>query len=107
MFRGEVPMADRHPTHKLKLFRWLLPLIYVGVLGILIIGSVLGAGHTPAALQFLISVINAPCYLLEFLLPGIMVPNAVVGLIICVTFGILFFIAIGLVVDLLMNRRRS
>src|SRR6185295_16806480 len=96
----------RHPPKKLKLFRWLLPVIYVGVFVVLVGGTVLYAGHTPAGLQFLVHVLNAPCYILHFLLPHVM-PNVVVGLIVCITFGTIFFIAIGLVIDLLLSRLRS
>ena len=96
-------MADRLPTKSVRLFRWLLPVIYLGALGVLIIGNIFGAGHTPPGLQFLINVISAPCYLLKWM----PVPNAVVGLLVCVTFGTICFIAIGSVIDLLLNRIRS
>jgi len=105
MYRGEAPTDDSRPAKKLKLFRWLLPLIYVGAFGALMIGSVLYAGHTPAGLQFLIPVIAAPCYLIEFVFPRM--PNLFLKLIICVIFGTIFFIAVGLIIDLLLNRLRS
>jgi len=98
-------MDDKLPTKNLKLFRWLLPVVYLGALAALIIGNVLGAGHTPPGLQFLTLVISAPCQLIEFLLPR--VPNVFLGLIICVTFGIIFLFAIGVIIDLLLNRLRS
>jgi hypothetical protein len=98
-------MVGKSPTKNLKLFRWLLPVIYLGALAALIIGNVLGAGHTPTGLQFLIPVISAPCYVIEFLLPPI--PNVFLGLTICVTFGIVFLVAIGVIIDLLLTRLRS
>lgn len=96
-------MADRS---RIKLFRWLLAVIYLGVLAVLIIANVLGAGHTPAGVQFLIPIVFAPCYLIEFVLPHV-ASNVFVGGIVCIIFGIVFFIAIGLVIDLLLNRLRS
>lgn len=98
-------MADRPQTKGLKVFRWLLPGIYLGAFALLMIGNVLGAGHSPAGLQFLIPVIAAPCYLIEFVFPRI--SNLFLKLIICVIFGTLFFIAIGLVIDLLLSRLRQ
>jgi hypothetical protein len=95
-------MADRSPTKNVKLFRWVLPLIYLGALGVLIIGNISGAGHTPPEFDFLINVISAPCYLLTWM----PVPNSVVGLLVCPTFGTIFFFAIGWVIDLLLNRLR-
>lgn len=104
MSPGEARMGARSPNRNLRLFRWLLPVVYLGALAALIIGNVLGAGHTPAGLQFLIPVISGPCYVIEFLLPR--TSNVFLGLIICVTFGIVFLVAIGSIIDLLLNRLR-
>jgi hypothetical protein len=98
-------MADRPLTKSPRVFRWLLPGIYLGAFALLMMGNVLGAGHTPVGLQFLIPVVAAPCYLMEFLLP--LIPNVFLKVIICVIFGTIFFIAAGLLIDLLLNRLRS
>jgi hypothetical protein len=60
--RGEVPMAD-DPPQTLRIFWWLLPAIYLLAWVVLIIGSVVGAGHTPRALGFLVFFVSAPCYI--------------------------------------------
>lgn len=99
-------MADKLTTKKLKLFRWLLPVIYLGAFVVLMIANILGAGHTPAGVQFLIPVVFAPCYLIEFVLP-LVASNVFFGGIICVIFGTVFFIVLGLVFDLLLNWFRS
>ena|SRR5687767_2514783 len=97
-------MGDRHSIKKLKLFRWLLPAIYMGALSILIIGNVMGAGHTPKSLQFLIHVVSGPCYLLALVFPSNVISNVFVSLIICVSFGTITLIGIGWFIDLLLNR---
>jgi hypothetical protein len=98
-------MANRPQTKNVRVFRYLLPGIYLGAFALLMLGNVLSAGHSPAGLQFLIPVIAAPCYLIGFVLPWI--SNLFLKLIICVIFGIIFFIAIGLATDLLLSRRRQ
>jgi hypothetical protein len=91
---------------KLKLFRWLLPLIYIAALAVLMIANVSGAGHTPPAFQFLIYVINAPCYVVDLFLPRGWIPNVFLGLIICIVFGTTIWAGIGYVVDRVLQRHR-
>ena len=98
-------MTNKPQTKRVRVFRYLLPGIYFGAFAILMIANVLYAGHAPASLEFLIPVIAAPCYLIEFVFPRI--SNLFLKLIICVIFGTIFFIAIGVVIDLLLSRRRQ
>ena len=98
-------MDDRPRSEGLRVFRWLLPGIYLGAFALLMMGNFFSAGHTPAGFQFLIPVIAVPCYLID--LPLRLIPNLFLKLTICFISGTIFSIAAGLLIDLLLTRLRS
>lgn len=92
---------------KIIIFRWLFPGIYVAALLILVLGNMSGAGHTPHALQFLVYVISAPCYLFDLLLPRGWIHNLLLGLILCVVFGFLTCAFVGFLIDIALQKYRQ
>jgi hypothetical protein len=101
---GEVLMAD-DPPQTVRLFWWVMPAVYLLAWVVLMIGNVVGAGHTPQALGFLVFVVSAPCYVLDLVLPRGLLP-LIISLLAYGAFGICFWLVIGLSLDILLKRLR-
>jgi hypothetical protein len=80
--------------------------MYFLVLLLVIIGLIIGAGHTPKHFEFLSYVITAPCYLLDLVIPH--VPGGMlVTLSVCLVAGVLAYTFLGILLDLGLAKYRA
>jgi hypothetical protein len=75
-------------------------LLYVGTL-------VSGAGHTPHSFDRLVTVLIAPCYLLDFIIPKGLFQNAFLAISICALFSFLGYAVVGLLIDIALQKYRN
>jgi hypothetical protein len=87
-------------------FRFLLPAIYLLIVVVLILGLVMGAGHQPRALDFLLYVITPPCYLLELLLPHFGTRSVLINAFLCLATGIVMYTLLGILIDIGLSKYR-
>lgn len=84
---------------KIIKFWWLLPGIYLLIVTVLILGMVIGAGHTPRVLDLLFYVLIPPCFILDRLLTRAAVPNILLNSLACLAAGLLMYTTIGALID--------
>jgi glucan phosphoethanolaminetransferase (alkaline phosphatase superfamily) len=88
------------------LFRWLFPVIYLAMVLLYVSALVSGAGHTPHTFDRLVSVLIAPCYLLDLIMPKRLVQNAFLAISICAIFSFLSYAVVGWLIDIALQRYR-
>jgi hypothetical protein len=89
------------------LFRWLFPIIYLAMVLLYVAALVSGAGHTPHSLDRVVSVLMAPCYLLDLIMPKGLVQNPFLAISICGIFSFLSYAVVGLLADIALQKYRD
>lgn len=89
------------------LFRWLFPAIYLAMVLLYVGVLVSGAGHTPHSFDRLVSVLIAPCYLLDLITPKRLVQNAFLAISICAVLSFLSYAVVGWLIDIALQKYRT